>query len=70
MKRGYFSKFGRFARYRFSDESAKVFNDVFFFGDVQKNIFEKNFGAHESFIVSGNQEQICGSQIATIFITL
>lgn len=44
----------RFARYRFSDESAEVFNDVFFFGDAQKDMFEKIFGAHESFIASGN----------------
>ena len=44
----------RFANYRFSTESAEVFDDVFFFGEAQKNVFEDTYGIHDSFVVSGN----------------
>ncbi|MDC0420422.1 hypothetical protein OAM40_00550 [Gammaproteobacteria bacterium] len=44
----------RFAKYRFSMESAEVFDDVFFFGEAQKNIFEDIYGTNDSFVVSGN----------------
>lgn len=44
----------RFAKYRFSTESAEVFEDVFFFGEAQKNIFEDIYGTNDSFVVSGN----------------
>lgn len=43
-----------FAAQRFSTECAEAFDDVFFFGEAQKNAFEDIFGPHESFMVSGN----------------
>lgn len=43
-----------FAAQRFSTESAEAFEDVFFFGEAQKNAFKNIFGYQESFIVSGN----------------
>ena len=43
-----------FAAKRFSPESAEAFDDVFFFGEAQKNAFDGIYGPHESFIVSGN----------------
>jgi surface carbohydrate biosynthesis protein len=43
-----------FASQRFSMESAKTFKDVFFFGNKQKEAFDKIFSPRKSFIVSGN----------------
>lgn len=42
------------ATLRFSLKSAKTFKEVFFFGNLQKEFFEKFYGLHDSFIVSGN----------------
>jgi surface carbohydrate biosynthesis protein len=42
------------AAVRFSSKSAKTFKEVFFFGYQQKEVFEKIYGLHDSFIVSGN----------------
>ena len=43
-----------FARERFSPTAADTFKDVFFFGDDQKEAFERIFGPRDSFVVSGN----------------
>lgn len=43
-----------FANKRFSQESASVFKDVFFFGNKQRDTFKNIFGNKESYIVSGN----------------
>jgi len=43
-----------FARERFSSKSADTYKDIFFFGDEQKETFERIFGPQDSFIVSGN----------------
>ena len=43
-----------FASQRFSFKSAETYKDIFFFGDEQKETFEKIFGIRDSFIVSGN----------------
>ena len=43
-----------FALKRFSSESAKIYSDIFFFGEDQKEIFEKTYGIRDSYIVSGN----------------
>lgn len=43
-----------FAMNRFSNETAEIFNDFFFFGKEQKEYFDKIFGPRESFVVSGN----------------
>ena len=59
----------RFAKYRFSTESAKVFDDVFFFGEAQKNIFEDIYGTNDSFVVSGNLGRICGRQTVITYMT-
>ena len=43
-----------FAKERFSSIAADTFKDVFFFGDEQKETFDRIFGPRDSFIVSGN----------------
>ena len=43
-----------FAKERFSSISADTFKDIFFFGDKQKETFDRIFGPRDSFIVSGN----------------
>lgn len=43
-----------FADQRFSFEVAKTCKDFFFFGQKQKEAFDKIFGSRDSFIVSGN----------------
>ena len=43
-----------FARERFSSIAADTYKDIFFFGDEQKETFERIFGPQDSFIVSGN----------------
>lgn len=43
-----------FASQRFSQEISNFCNDYFFFGNKQKEVFEKIFGNLKSFIVSGN----------------
>jgi surface carbohydrate biosynthesis protein len=43
-----------FAKERFSSTAADTFKDVFFFGDDQKEAFDRIFGPRDSFIVSGN----------------
>ncbi len=43
-----------FAAQRFSSEGANTCKDIFFFGDRQKNAFDRIFGSRDSFVVSGN----------------
>ena len=43
-----------FASQRFSPEIGNTCSDYFFFGNEQKEIFDKTFGTLNSFIVSGN----------------
>ena len=43
-----------FARERFSSTAADTFKDVFFFGEDQKEAFDRIFGPRDSFVVSGN----------------
>lgn len=43
-----------FASQRFSPEIGNICSDYFFFGNKQKEVFDKTFGPLNSFIVSGN----------------
>lgn len=43
-----------FSEQRFSKESAERYSDVFFFGEIQKRVFEQTYGTHDGFFVSGN----------------